>query len=291
MTLALCFLSASLACLVYWIARGLPLPPEAPAPRRSTFLTSLELRVERQLAQAGVPVTGRQFLSVSLWAAGAGALLGYPFHNQPLLLMMAGALGLAPYQALQFLLLRRSRAIHGAVEPALVQISRSLAVKSEPIAALHLAAPALPPLLRPEFERALAEAEGGLPLPDALRSLAARCAHDFYLHQLAELVALHLRDGGDLSSTLTLLLERFRSMAELRAAEAAALSGWRWAIRVLAVAALLPLPYWAFASGSALQVYVEAPAARLALAVVMAVGLAAAALPYWLMPDRGEGDQ
>ncbi|HYG56721.1 MAG TPA: type II secretion system F family protein [Symbiobacteriaceae bacterium] len=278
--------AAAVALLVYWAARRFPLPeePEAP-PRRRTLLSPLEEMLERDLQQAGLKVTGSTLVRATVCMAGLGALAASPFQNRPLMLIGAVTLGALPLQFVRSRIRQRGRIITRAAEPALVAIARLCEVRRHPFLAITDALPMLQPPLRAEFELALSQTQAGLPLADALRMLAVRCCDNFYLHQLAELVAINIRQGGDLSGGLERLAARLRTMEELRAEELAELFGYRWLTRLLLAASVLPLPYWLLTGAPSLQVYLTEPLARGLLVWVVVSGLAIASLPYWLTID------
>ncbi|HYF92696.1 MAG TPA: type II secretion system F family protein [Symbiobacteriaceae bacterium] len=281
MTLALCSLSAGVACLVYWVTTRLPLPPEAVPARRPGLLSPLEQLLQRELDQAGLRASGRLLLQAVLISAGVGALLAFPFASKPLMLISAAACGLVPVQAVRMHVGRRARAVRAAVEPALVHIALGWAIRRHPLLAITEALPLLAPPLRAEFELAVSQCRGGLPLPEALQELASRCAGDFYLHQLAELVANNLREGGDLGAELERLAARLRTMAELRAEETAKLSGYKWLTRILFAVSLAPLPYWAATRSAQLQFYAQHSLGKVIVLWVVVSGLISASLPYW----------
>lgn len=282
MLVTMLFLAATLALLVYTVASRLPLPaPPRPVQRR-TLLTPLEDWLHRELQQARLNLPPRTLIDATLLAAGLGAALASPFHNGLLMAISAGACGLAPFQAVRVRLKARARAVNAAAAPALVQIARLCEVRGHPLLALTDALPMLQMPLKAEFERALAQTQAGAPLPEALRELAARCYNNFYLHQLAELVAIHIRQGGDLAGALQRLADRMRTLEELRAEETAELFGYKLLTRLLFGAALLPLPYWALTRSPSLKIYLENPLAQGLLIWVLVSGLAITSLPYWM---------
>lgn len=274
----------TLGLLVYWIAQRLPLPL-APAPiarPHRSLLYPIEMALERELRRASLPFTGQQLLVALAVAAGCGGILAWPFQNQVLTLIAVAACGLMPYQVVQSRIRARARAINRVAGPALVHIAKICEVRHHPFLALVDALPMLEQPLKAEFERAVMETQAGAPLPDALRDLAARNCDNFYLHQLAELVEINIHSGGDLADSLQRLTTRMRTMDELRAEESAELFGYTWLTRMLFVAALLPLPYWALTGSAHMQLFVERPLASGVLVWVVASGLAISSLPYWM---------
>jgi hypothetical protein len=286
-TTPLLFLAATLACLVYWAASLLPLPKGEPPPVRPSLLDPLLRHLQQELALAQLHLPTRLLLNAMLTGAALGALIAWPFHSGVLGAVSAASLGLIPYRLVRGRIRRRNQAISAAVQPALVQIAKLSEVRHHPFLALSDALPLLEEPLCSEFGRAVAETQAGLPLPDALRQVATRCGDNFYLHQLAELVAINIKTGGDLSTSLHRLTARMRTMEELKAEETAELFGYKWLTRALFAAALLPLPYWAVTHSESLQVYMEHPLARGILVWVVVSGLAIAALPYLLAIEEG----
>ncbi len=281
--LPLVLAAAAVALLAYWVATGLPWEPEQPPPPRRTMLLPLERWLRRELDLAGLNhLPTRVLLGAMLAASAAGGLLACPFGSGLLVLVGVGVGGLVPYRLVRARIAHRGRAVQAAVEPALVQIAMLCEVRRHPYLALTDALPLLRPPLKAEMERALAEAQAGTPLPEALRSVAFRLGDNFYLHQLAELVAINIRSGGDLSGSLQRLAARLRTTEELRAEEAAELFGYKWLTRILVGAALAPVPYWAVTGSEALAIFREEPLAQAVLVWVVVSGLVIASLPYWL---------
>jgi Flp pilus assembly protein TadB len=298
--LPLYLLAAALACAVYWVAARLSrssraegqaaraqaqVPPTSLTQRRPGLPAFLEQLLAPELARAGWALQPGTLIRASLALAALGALLGSQLRNPPLALISAVLCALLPYQVLRGRIRRRNRAIQTAAGPALAQIARLYAVRHHPFLALTDALAMVQPPLRAELELALLQAQAGLPLPEALRAMAARCADNFYLHQLAELVAVHVREGGDLAASLDRLSARLRTMEELRAEEAAELFGYGWLTRLLFIATLAPFPYWILTGSPALQVYRSEPVARWVLVWVVLTGLVIASLPYWLATE------
>lgn len=282
-------LGAALACAVYWAAARLQKPePAGSGPVRPPgLLAPLEAYLEGALRQARWRIAPRTLVRASLVLAALGVTLARPLQNPPLTLVSAGVLGLLPHQAMQARIRRRRRAVQAAVGPALAQIARLADLRPHPFLALTDALPILQPPLKAEFDLVLIQAQAGLPLPEALRDLAGRCGGNFYLHELAELVAVHIREGGgDLAGSLNRLSARYRAMEELRAEEATELLRYQWLTRLLFIATLAPLLYWAITGSAALQTYIHEPAARWVLLWVVLTGLVIASLPYW--PTTGE---
>ena len=286
MRLPLILLGATLSCLVYAVAARLIPPGLASVRRTSGVLAPVDAKLDAHLQAAGLRVSGRTLLWAMVAAGAGGGLLAVPFRSGLLTVVAIAVCGSAPYQAMRARARARGRAIAAATEPALVQIARLCEVRHHPFLALTDAVPMLGGPLQPEFERALAETQAGLPLPEALRQMAVRCGDDFYLHQLAELVAIHIRAGGDLAGSLSRLAGRLRTMAELQAEESAELFGYRWLTRILYAAALLPLAHWGLTGSPSFQLFVAEPVGRGVLVWVVLSGLAIASLPYWLAIDE-----
>ncbi len=276
------FLAASLGLVVFWVASRYPWPaPPAPAKRR-TLLTPLEEYLKRELEQARLSLPARTLLNAILLSGALGVLITYAFQNGLLTAIVATALAAMPLQAVRARSQARARGIAKAAEPAIVQIAKLCEVRGHPFLALCDALPMLEPPLKAEFDRVLAETQAGAHLPDALRELAVRCCNNFYLHQLAELVAIHIRQGGDLSGALLRLADRMRTMDELRAEETAELFGYKMLTRLLFVAGLAPLPYWALTKSPSLGFFLHNDGAQTLLLWALISGLAIASLPYWM---------
>jgi Flp pilus assembly protein TadB len=226
-------------------------------------------------------------LLLSTGSGLTGAVLAYPLRSDLLMLLFFVLCGLAPYRVLQTIAAGRHRRISAAVGPALAQVSQLAAVRGHPLLAFADALPILPPALRGEFETALAEAQAGEPLPEALRRLAARCGDNFYLHQLAELISVSIRDGAPLSPSLARLVARQRVTEELKAEEAVELFGYRWLTGLLLAVSLAPLFWWAWRGSPAFAAFLAEPLGRWLLHWVVFSGFGIASLPYWLAIEEG----
>lgn len=292
MTLPVYLLAAAFALLAFWV--GLRFAPKAQ--RRPGLPTRPPLkhqqgeillhRLQRELERAGVPLRAPTFLTgLGLMAVGGG-LIALPFRNPILVLLVAGLCGMIPLQLLRSRRIARARAVTRAVGPALAALAKLIEVRQQPLPALTDLLPTTVPPLQAELRRALSDVGAGIPLPEALAAMAERSGANFYLHQLAELIRLNLRTGGDLAAAVQRLADRFRMMEELRAEEKAELFGYSWLLWLLFGAALLPLPYWALSGAPAMQIWLHQPIASWLLAWVVASGVAIASLPYWLALDE-----
>jgi pilus assembly protein TadC len=291
-TLPIYLLALGLALLAFGIGASLaPRAPRRPGrpprpPLKNPTKELLRHRLQRQLDRAGLPVRAATFLTGLVVLAVLGAGLTLPFQNPILIGLGALLFTLLPLQLLRSRRLARARAVSRAVGPALAALAKLVEVRQQPLPALTDLLPSTNPPLQGELRRTLADVGAGIPLPDALTTLAERTGGDFYLHQVAELVRLNLRTGGDLAGAIQRLADRYRTMEELRAEERAELFGYSWLLWLLFIAALLPLPYWALTGAPALRIWLTQPLAQSILAWVVGSGVAIASLPYWLALDE-----
>ncbi|MGE5673466.1 MAG: type II secretion system F family protein [Mycobacterium leprae] len=283
--LTLSLLALSVAGVAWWIGCRLPQRPRLAGPQRVPRLSPLERFLEHELGPVSKLFPTGSLLPGTILAALLGLIITWPFHNELVSLIGMGAVGSIPYQLLCARVKRQHMAIQKAVEPALVQIAQIYEVRRHPYLALCDAVPVLAPPLQRELQAALQESQAGLSLADALRQMAARCYNNFYLHQLAELVAVNIQNGGDLAESLRRLAARLRLMDEVRAEETAELFGYRWLTRLLYGATLLPLLLWAWTTAPNLTFFVLSPWGRLLLVWVVLSGLIVISLPYWLAID------
>lgn len=239
------------------------------------------------LDRTGLRIPLPLFFIATIALGLGGVLVTQRLENGVLTVFTAAVLAAIPHRAARGLGALRARRLNSQVEPALIQIGKLADVRGHPYLALSDAAEVLPQPLKRELERALAEAQSGDPLPDALRRMAQRCCDNFYLHQLAELVAINIRDGASLGQNLHRLVGRLRLAEELKAEEAVELFGYRWLTSLLLAIGLAPLPWWALTGSKSLDVFAQEPLARLLLTWVVLSGVAVASLPYWLAIDEG----
>lgn len=247
---AIVFFAIGMGCLVYGLALRLPWVPEPLQPIRRGWMQPLAAPLQRALDQVRISrLTWRGVLNLcgacALAGAAVAAWLGRPWAA-PAAVVLCGPL---PLIALELCALVRERAVLAASGSALAAMARTCAVHPDSMEALAGAIPLMEPPLRAEFEEALRRAHGDWPLSDALRLLAARNGANFYLLALAELVAGHERESGNLTEGLSLLLERHRATVRARSAAlwlrlalgGAAVAGLGLALWLLLV---WPAPAW-----------------------------------------------
>lgn len=215
-------------------------------------------------------------------SASCGAALVAPLGN-PLVTLAGAAAGLAlPARLAHWSRLRARRRLRAALGPALTMLARLAEAHPHPYRVLQEAAPRVPAPLGPELNRALAEHRAGVALDDALRRVAHRLDEDFYLHQVADLTGIAIRQGGGLAAPLTRLLDRFWQAQELEAEAAVELFGYGWLTLGLFLFSLLPLPLALAAGGPQADYLLHSPGGQRLLAWVVWSGMAVAALPGWL---------
>lgn len=222
---------------------------------------------------------------LKLAGAAAGAALLWPLGNPAVALAGATVGFCLPGRLAAAARRRRARRRRQALAVALPLLARMAAVHRAPYAALAAAAPALPPPLGPGLEQALARHRAGVPLGEALAAMAEEYDGDFYLHQLAGLVAVCQRQGGDLAAALDRLAQRLRQAEELRAEAAAELFGYGALAASLFAFSLAPAVLSAFTGGPQWPYLTGTATGRWLLAWAVWSGLAVAALPAWLAGD------
>lgn len=287
MNLTLLLLASALALAVYGLARRINWPDQAPVPvRQRGWLSPLEAALQAELDRARLGVPPR-LLIYGMAAAGlAGLALVWPLRSEPVRIIAFAAMASLPLLAVRGQVGRRRREVLRAVEPAFVLLARLCEVRSHPFLAISDALPMLEPPLRAEFERVVAEVHAGSPLPLTLRELAGRLGDDFYLHQLAELVEINIRSGGDLAGSLNRLADRLRTLEEIQAEERAELLGYRWLTRLLFLGGLLPVGYWSLTGSPSLEIFQSHPLAQALLIWALVSGLVIISLPYWLAVEE-----
>lgn len=171
--------------------------------------------MDRQLAQAGIPMRAAPFRLLCLGLGAVAALpcfaLGLPVPALPLLPMasLLGGPALVAFRAS-----RAARRMEGALVAALPSLVASLRAGMGVEAALAELAPRSASPLREELEAVLSQLRLGVTLPQALEEMAARWPLA-PVRTLAVAVILQRETGGSLADVLQVAEEGIRSRHEL----------------------------------------------------------------------------
>jgi Flp pilus assembly protein TadB len=210
-----------------------------------------------------------------------GLALGVALHNGPMAAAL-GALGaFLPAQWSAWRRQRRRRRLLERMVPCLQQVAALTAVHGHPLPALQEVATHLDGPLGAGLRAALQEYHAGTPLPIALQRLAEREDANFYLHQLAALVELHLHHGTDLTAALTHLSQRLYLNAELVAEQQAEIGLYRAVSWGFFIASVAPVLWWWLTGQAVLDLLTQTEMGRFALSWVVVSGLAVAWAPTW----------
>ncbi len=198
------------------------------------FSETLELAgVERPAIEVVFLIAGCTIFA----AVFLGVLLGTPIAA----LLALVAVPFAARSGIKWQL-RRQRILFGEQLPAhLQELAAALRVGHSMISGIGVMADVAAEPTRGEFRRVVADEQLGMPLEDALRSLARRMdAQD--IEQVALVAALHRQTGGNMADVLDRVAESVRERAELnrelRTLTAQA-RGSRWVVTLMPPALLL----------------------------------------------------
>ncbi|HKI93416.1 MAG TPA: type II secretion system F family protein [Gaiellaceae bacterium] len=253
--------------------------------RKETLLDRLTLALERsfghirgwqafaeevEIAQFRVPA------ATLAAAAAAGALLLGPvaavLAHTPLLLV----LGLVPPVAVRLLVKHRLGRLRRRFEDELpdnLQVIASAMRAGHGLSgALGVVAADTTEPARSEFERALADERLGVPLEDALSTVAERMASDD-LEQVALVAALHRETGGNTAEVLDRVHDSIRERGELRRMIRSLTAEGRMTRWILTALPIVLAAAIALLNGSYLQPLLDTNGGRalLALATVMVI--------------------
>lgn len=197
------------------------LPPDAGARQVFRWLGGLlesprwSKKLERSLAQGGVPLRSGEFLLVCLGAAGAGLLLGLLLQGPALgaaACLLGGAL---PPLVLRLKIQRRARAFNGQLGNALVLIANSLRAGHSFFQAIGMVAKEMPPPISEEFARVLRELRLGVATETAMTGMAQRVASDD-LELVVTAVLIQRQVGGNLAEILEKAAATIRERVRVR---------------------------------------------------------------------------
>jgi tight adherence protein B len=202
--------------------------------------------IEPALLQAGVATPVSRFLSIAVLLAVA-FLLALLALGRPLwvALGLGLAAGLLPFAWLAWKRGKRLKRLESQLPDAVELIARALRAGHAFPPALQMVADEMPDPIGSEFATAFEEISYGIPVPEALASLAERVPIDD-LRFFSVAVILQRETGGNLAEILdnisTLIRERFKLLGTVRVLSAEGkLSAWVLSLLPFAAALMLNL--------------------------------------------------
>jgi tight adherence protein B len=200
--------------------------------------------VERLIERSGYSVSLGQVVLGSAFAALVGAVAAWQLIHQLLLAVGAGALlGMTPVMLLKHAASRRMARFEEQFPEAIDLIARALRAGHALTTGLGMVADEIEEPVKTEFRLLHDRQNYGMPLPDALRSLAVRVPL-LDARFFATAVLTQRESGGNLSEVLDnlskLIRERFKLKRQVRALSAhGRITGWVLAALPMVLAALL----------------------------------------------------
>jgi tight adherence protein B len=174
----------------------------------SRFKENVEIaRIER----SAIEIVYIAAAATSLSAALLTALIGSPWII-PLVLIVGP---LVTRSLVNQRLAATRRAFHDQLASHLQEIAAAMRAGHSVVGAVRVMTDAATEPTRGEFQRALADEELGMPLDDALVPIARRM-DSTDMEQIALIVSLHRRAGGNMAEVLDRVAESVRERAELR---------------------------------------------------------------------------
>ncbi len=181
-------------------------------PRSKAF----DERMQEQLDRAGWPLRSTEFVLIQVGALVVGALIGFVLLGSVvtgIILTVIGAL--APRLALTSTMQRREAAFLTQLPDTLQLLAGSLQAGYGFMQAIDTVAKESPPPTSSEFQRVLAESRLGMPVEDALDSMAERLANeDFKWVVLA--INIQRQVGGNLATLLQTVADTLREREQVR---------------------------------------------------------------------------
>jgi tight adherence protein B len=208
--------------------------------RFASALRPVELLIER----SGYSVSLGQIVLSSAFAALVGAFAALQLTHQPLLGIGAGLLlAITPFVFLKHAARRRMNKFEEQFPEAIDLIARALRAGHALTTGLGMVADEVAEPVRTEFRLLHDRQNYGMPLPDALRSLAVRVPL-LDARFFATAVLTQRESGGNLSEVLDglakLIRERFKLKRQVRVLSAhGRITGWVLAALPIALAAIL----------------------------------------------------
>jgi tight adherence protein B len=208
--------------------------------RFAKALRPVELLIER----SGYSVSLGQIVLSSAFAALVGAFAALQLTHQPLLGIGAGLLlAITPFVFLKHAARRRMNKFEEQFPEAIDLIARALRAGHAFTTGLGMVADEVAEPVRTEFRLLHDRQNYGMPLPDALRSLAVRVPL-LDARFFATAVLTQRESGGNLSEVLDglskLIRERFKLKRQVRVLSAhGRITGWVLAALPIALAAIL----------------------------------------------------
>jgi tight adherence protein B len=181
-------------------------------PRSKQF----DVKMQLQLDQAGWPLRSTEFILFQVGGVIAGGILGFGLFRSPIvgvMLMILG--GIAPRLALSQRMSKRQSDFLEQLPDTLQLLSGSLQAGYGFLQALDTCAKEANPPTSSEFTRVLSEARLGMPLEEALDSMADRVGgEDFKWVVLA--INIQRQVGGNLATLLTTVSNTLRERQQVR---------------------------------------------------------------------------
>lgn len=200
--------------------------------------------VERMIERSGYSVSLGQVILGSAFAALLGSIAAWQLTHQLLLGLGAGLLfGMTPVMFLRYAASRRMARFEEQFPEAIDLIARALRAGHAFTTGLGMVADEIEEPVRTEFRLLHDRQNYGMPLPDALRSLAVRVPL-LDARFFATAVLTQRESGGNLSDVLDnlskLIRERFTLKRQVRALSAhGRITGWVLAALPIVLGALI----------------------------------------------------
>lgn len=166
--------------------------------------------IQLMLLRAGIPLKPAEFMFFHFLAVSAVGLLALVISRSALVasLVVVAAVVL-PLAYINYLINQRKKAFHDQLSDLLLMLSGSLKAGHSLLQAFRVASQEMPPPASSELKKVLTEIDLGLPIEDALDSMAARIGSE-NLTWTVTAIKIHLQVGGNLAALLETLAATVR---------------------------------------------------------------------------------
>jgi tight adherence protein B len=186
-------------------------------------LTPKGLNLTKMIEQADANVKPTALMGIAIGAAGFGAILSMLLINAYVAPVGALVCGITPFAWLWLKRILRIGKFASQLSDAMELTARALRAGHSLAAGMHVVAEEMPPPIGQEFERVYEEQNLGIPLEDALRSLADRVPN-LDLKFFVTAVNIQRQTGGDLAEILDrigyVIRERYKIQGQVKALSA-----------------------------------------------------------------------
>lgn len=227
--------------------------------------------IQLLLIQADIPLKPAEFILFHFVAVVALGLLSFAFFGNLLVtVIVIAAATIVPLLYVDYLINRRKRLFHDQLPDILSLLSGSLRTGYGLLQALSLVADEVAAPASTEIKKALAETNLGLPLEEALDSMAARIGSE-HLNWAIMAIKIHNEVGGNLATLLDTLASSVRERDRISRQIKVLTSEGRLSAIILFVLPILLAAFFYFANRQYISLLTATRAGQIMIAVALAL--------------------